>query len=639
MRFQHPELLYALLLLLIPIIVHLFRLRKFQKEDFTNVKFLKKVIQETRKSSRLKKFLILFTRLFLVACLVLAFAQPYIPASDKALEPTSTFIYLDNSYSMQAGNGPNSLLQLAITDLLNGLEENSDYALITNNSEFYNRTEADLREELQELEHTPEKIDFRQIQLKAENYFSGKGQANQEVLIISDFQNTLDLPQEIDSETIDYKFIQTGLENLRNVSLDTAFINESNPGSISVKLQLKSNYSPQNPMAVSVRDGEKLLGRNTVLINDEETSEIEFILKNEEISNGLIEIEDPGLAYDNQLFFTISKNPPANVVVISNRESGFLQRIYSAPEFETSIFSSNQIDFNELNSANLIIVNELEEVPSSLSTNLANAMNSGTSVVIIPSEEYSDYNELLSRLGLPNFTGNVDNELLISSIEFDHPLLEGVFEDQTQNFEYPKVLNSYRLNSGNGILLYEDGTPFLTGNNSAFLFSAALNTDNSNFQSSPLIVPIFYQIGLQSLKKPQLYYSIGSDSRIDVAASLGKDEVLQLSNSTEAVIPQQQNFNNRVEISTTGLELKAGNYSVEAQNEKVGQISFNFDRKESELDYTNIEDIEAVETFNSVKEYFSQANAASQINALWKWFVIFALLFLAVEMLLIKFFK
>ena len=41
MQFKYPELLYALLLLIIPIIVHLFRLRRFEKVDFTNVKFSK----------------------------------------------------------------------------------------------------------------------------------------------------------------------------------------------------------------------------------------------------------------------------------------------------------------------------------------------------------------------------------------------------------------------------------------------------------------------------------------------------------------------------------------------------------------------------------------------------------------------
>nr|MBA3986579.1 BatA domain-containing protein [Flavobacteriales bacterium] len=63
MQFKHPELLYALFFLIIPILVHLFHLRKFQKTPFTNVKFLKKVTLHTRKSSQLKKWLVLTSRL------------------------------------------------------------------------------------------------------------------------------------------------------------------------------------------------------------------------------------------------------------------------------------------------------------------------------------------------------------------------------------------------------------------------------------------------------------------------------------------------------------------------------------------------------------------------------------------------
>ncbi|HSJ12255.1 MAG TPA: BatA domain-containing protein, partial [Gillisia sp.] len=66
MQFIHPEVLFALFLLIIPVIVHLFQLRKFRKESFTNVKFLKKLSRQTRKSSQLKKWLVLATRLLLL---------------------------------------------------------------------------------------------------------------------------------------------------------------------------------------------------------------------------------------------------------------------------------------------------------------------------------------------------------------------------------------------------------------------------------------------------------------------------------------------------------------------------------------------------------------------------------------------
>jgi len=65
MLFKHPSVLYALFALLIPIIIHLFKLRKFQKVSFTNVAFLEKIKLQTRKSSELKKWTILATRLLL----------------------------------------------------------------------------------------------------------------------------------------------------------------------------------------------------------------------------------------------------------------------------------------------------------------------------------------------------------------------------------------------------------------------------------------------------------------------------------------------------------------------------------------------------------------------------------------------
>ena len=108
MQFKYPALLYALFLLLIPILIHLFQLRRFQKVAFTNVSFLKKVSMQTRKSSQIKKWLVLMLRLLGVAAIVIAFAEPF-KASVTALNSTKeTTLYIDNSFSMQA-NGAKDL--------------------------------------------------------------------------------------------------------------------------------------------------------------------------------------------------------------------------------------------------------------------------------------------------------------------------------------------------------------------------------------------------------------------------------------------------------------------------------------------------------------------------------------------------
>jgi hypothetical protein len=102
MQFKHPEILYFLFLLIIPILVHLFQLRRFKKEYFTNVQFLKELSIQTRKSSKLKKWLLLCTRLLLLTFLILAFAQPFFTAKESKKATNEMYIILDNSFSMQA---------------------------------------------------------------------------------------------------------------------------------------------------------------------------------------------------------------------------------------------------------------------------------------------------------------------------------------------------------------------------------------------------------------------------------------------------------------------------------------------------------------------------------------------------------
>ena len=80
MKFLHPEILWGLSALSIPILVHLFNFRRFKKVQFSNVAFLKDIRQETQSKRILRHLLILAARMLAIACLVLAFAQPYIPA-------------------------------------------------------------------------------------------------------------------------------------------------------------------------------------------------------------------------------------------------------------------------------------------------------------------------------------------------------------------------------------------------------------------------------------------------------------------------------------------------------------------------------------------------------------------------------
>ena len=61
MRYQNPQFLYFLFAIAIPIIIHLFNLRKHKTVYFSSILFLKEVKSEKRKKNKLKQLLVLLT--------------------------------------------------------------------------------------------------------------------------------------------------------------------------------------------------------------------------------------------------------------------------------------------------------------------------------------------------------------------------------------------------------------------------------------------------------------------------------------------------------------------------------------------------------------------------------------------------
>ena len=115
-QFLHPVFLYGLLLLVIPVLLHLFSLKRYKKVYFSNFNFLEALQKQKKNSSRLKNLVLLFLRLLALSCIVIAFATPYLNPEGKALPATTTpriFIYADNSFSMTNTGSQGSLFEEA----------------------------------------------------------------------------------------------------------------------------------------------------------------------------------------------------------------------------------------------------------------------------------------------------------------------------------------------------------------------------------------------------------------------------------------------------------------------------------------------------------------------------------------------
>jgi hypothetical protein len=641
MQFKHPELLYALFLLVIPIIVHLFQLRKFQKEDFTNVKFLQRVILQTRKSSQLKKWLILLTRLLLMACLIFAFAQPFFTANDNATKPQETVIYLDNSFSMQAKGQKGELLKRAIQELLETLPEDETFTLLTNTDRLKNTSLKESRNDIQQITYSAQDISINTALIRAKNEFSKTAGTVKNFVAISDFQ-IKDEPFVSASEDIAVNLVQLPPVNKNNISVDSVYVKERGINSITLAAKVSASESISGTLPVALYDGNTLLAKTSVELEENSASETIFNIQNPESINGNIRVEDTGLQYDNILYFSINKPDAIKVVAISDVDDSYLKKLFKTPEFELTSTTTAQLDYNQLNNANCVILNEITQLPNGLATILNKITAANGTVIIVPSENanLNSYNTLFSQLGLTSFLTLSAQEKQITSIVFAHPIYENVFDKRIENFQYPKVQSSYTGTfTGNKVLGYEDNTSFLEQTGGYYRFTAALNAKNSNFKNAPLIVPTFYNIAKQSLKGGILYYDINNTNSFDVKVALPQDNILEVVNENGSFIPLQQNYNSKVQITTTDLPKEANNFTVKNENEELLKVSFNYNRNESELTYQNISQLENVTINNQVSSFFQQMQQDNSITDLWKWFVIFALLFLCVEILLLKFVK
>lgn len=115
MQFAFPLFLIALASILIPLIIHLFYFQRYRTEYFSNVRFLKEVVEEKQTRSRLQNILVLLARIFFLVFLVMAFAQPFLQDNNKSENERPDFvsIFIDNSFSMEGLSSETPVFQVA----------------------------------------------------------------------------------------------------------------------------------------------------------------------------------------------------------------------------------------------------------------------------------------------------------------------------------------------------------------------------------------------------------------------------------------------------------------------------------------------------------------------------------------------
>jgi hypothetical protein len=673
MNFLYPGFLFALLTIAIPIVIHLFNFRKFKKVYFSNVQFLKEAKEQNSSREKLKHLLVLFSRILAIVFLVLAFARPFLP-SGKTIDPSQrnvVSIYVDNSYSMETVNKEGSLLDEAkrkAKEIAGSYGLNDQFQLLTNDFEgkhqrFVNKDE--FVQQLEELKISPASRSLQQVIHRQQADINDNN--NHVSYLLSDFQKNFSGTQPIQADSnATITFVKLNANSLPNISADSIWslspVHQPNQ-SERVVVRLR-NFGEEDakdvPLKLTINGQQKAIGNVAVPAGKSVMDTLNFSGLSTGWQKGILSIKDYPLTFDDELNFSFQVSTEMNVLHIAGDPSQpYIRSLFAAdPYFKLTEMPEGNIKYSTFSSFNLIVVSGLKEPSSGLAQQLKAYVENGGSLVVFPDLEAGAalYSPFLKSLSLPAVEQLNAGTPVSSTLDLKNELFKDVFDQIPKNLDLPLVNKYFSYVSQNTSsrqdVLQLPLNKFLlakynVGAGKIYLSATSLDPKDGNLARHPVFVPMLYKIAFGSTRAFPLYYTTGTSEVLESQKiNLLKNQSLTLVSDQFEAIPDLRQTPASTLLYVADQIKKAGFYNLNKGDSTLAVMAFNDNRLESDMHYASDAALKSlfqkqeVNIFNSKKDAKSlQITAKNSSTELWKLCVILALLFLAIEILLIRFFN
>ncbi len=673
MIFLYPAVLWMLVALAIPIIIHLFNFRKYKKIYFSNVAFLKDIQTESEKKSKLKHLLTLLARLLAFASLVVAFSQPFIPTGNEQ-KVTDVSIYIDNSLSLEAKNEQGTLLEQAKQLALSIADNHTNdvrFLLITN--DFFGKhthtlSKSQMKTEIDAIDYSPFSKDFSSVINRQQQLALGS-----KLFMISDFQKS----QTIDFSKLDdytsVSLFQIEATNASNIYIDSIWFAAPNHTKFTkeqlyVKLVNSSENSVETRVELILNNVVK--GFTNVSMEENSQQTIEFSYDNSGLGNtvtGKVALSDypsPTLLFDDELYFAyqLSNSIKVGIIHEQSNSSKLIENVYRVDSaYSVTAFNNLAIDYDALSKQHLIILNELESIPTGLANQLESYSKNGVHVLIIPSQKIdnSSYSFLHSKFGFSPFTQPDSSSVRVKTPDKAQPFFSNMFTEVNTKMDMPKIVYKYGLSNTNSntetVVSFENNQSFLLrskqNKGQAYVFSFPFSKENNTFKSHALFVPIMLRIAELSGASYDSYYTLNKPIVLSTNITLDNSSTFTItskSNNLSFIPNVNKNQSNTQAIINDEIK-QVGFYDLIYKDTILQKFAVNYNRSESALTYydskalinlaneqqkTNVKLFEVANNY-SAKEIISQEKGKS----LWVYFIFAAILFFLIEILLIRFLK
>ena len=673
MRFLYPQMLWGLLALLIPILIHLFNFRRHKLVYFSNTAVLRSIQQENAKTRKLKYLVTLLLRCLFIAALVLAFAFPYHPEKQLNVNTENTLvgIYIDNSMSMKGQSQRTTLIEDArqsARDLVHKLNPSNRYLLMTNSFEIQNEYPMNQEEMLDQLDRmNPDgaPVLMGEVIDRFEMLCKQHGFATSTLFVYSDFQsNTFDLSAAkadtalqvvmvpmvpefktnlyIDSVWLASPIVQSGLTN-------ELMVRVVNQGDKEVK-GMPINFTMNNAMAAST----------TVDLEKNGTAEVEmqFVVEDSGEQRCSASLTDHPITFDDSYHFVLSVKPSLSVVELGNQPSSSAM-LFDDEQFHYTLMEPSRFDLTTIAQAQLLIVNESAVINETLQQALLDAVSDGASLVVFPSLDDPQNNRYLyNKLGLTLMEVDT-NATSVEDLALQHAFFNDMILDLPQHPDFPKVKRHVRLKTNGmatSLLTLQNSDPMLmmtsVGKGQAFVIATALDPKWSDVADNTLFVPMMVKMAFMGGKMDKLAYTIGQDKILvlsDISQEGDRQYLFANSDRSFELMPASEVRNGKVYLYLNDNLPSAGFYDLLINDTLNRVTAWNESRVESKMDFVDSE--EANKAFGKAgfdvaavldTSDFATADlveAMAHQSTQWKLFALIALLALIGEIAVLRFWK
>lgn len=682
MTFVNPLFLYGLFAVAIPVIIHLFTFRRYRKVYFSNVHFLKDIQVKSRRKSRLRQLIILMLRILVIICLVLAFAQPYMPDDKTALnfeDKSAVCLYVDNSFSMETENVNGILLEEArrkASEIVESYKNTDEFSLLTNDFEGrHNRfvSKEDVLNWISETDFSPVFRTQSEVVDRFGRMLKDTDAGNKIIYLISDFQKNTFNPGDFTKDTSLHLFlVPLSNPSTNNVYVDSCWfagpvLHLNQQAELKVRLRNAGSENLERiPVKLFINGQQRAAASFNIQAEDSREITLPYTIRNTGIHSGSIEITDYPVLFDDIYYFSymVSQRLPVLVIHDDEGENKYLNLLYRNDSvIDHQNVNINALDYSGLNNYRLIILNHLKEIPSGLAQSLNAYMNNGGSVALFPSEDGSinSYNSFLALFDAGGYAVMKQQEVFVDYVNRQHAIFKDVFEEIPDNADLPKVeayfpLRFAQTDFADVLLELQNGDPLVASKTAEggllYISAVPLRTKFTNLPAHAVFVPLLYNMALLSSNQGLMVRWIGESEPLELrAAGSGDEDILKLKmiESDFEFIPRQQNSKGISRLFFNNRPQQAGNFMILSEGESIAGLSFNYDRNESQLNTYTREEIEELLNENEIKRIIlldTEKKAVSELihnlgkgTRLWKLFIILALAFIAGEIAVIRLWK